>query len=328
MASLFAKCSIFHQDSNKTTVFGYLQLFRQVAKTTVDLPPLTYEFVMCDNKRGFYINIQGKPTQIPRIEFQFEDSESCVLEDIALEFPFEDCDLSLDPNHSAIISTMCKNYSHRLEEWIEYHLKLGFSGIVIFDNDGNIESKLNESLDHCRREQSMADICNKYKGKVIRIDCPYVSAPGEDWNNIQRVTLNIGVSAFRTRCKFIALTDADEFIYIPSSPHTNIEDFLSRYDHTVTMVSKLVTNIQDNEYIDNNALEIGRYMGDNHYQKTILYTQKIKENEFLNSPHDHEATHKVVSQDEILHYHFWLNGRHRWNGNMTRIDFLYDFLHG
>lgn len=47
---------------------------------------------------------------------------------------------------SAIISTMCKDYSSRLEEWIIYNLNLGFTGIIIFDNDYN--NTINESLDY------------------------------------------------------------------------------------------------------------------------------------------------------------------------------------
>jgi hypothetical protein len=34
-----------------------------------------------------------------------------------------------------------------LEEWIEYNLNLGFSGIVIFDNDGN-NNKINKPLEN------------------------------------------------------------------------------------------------------------------------------------------------------------------------------------
>ena len=37
----------------------------------------------------------------------------------------------LNSNKSAIITTMCKNYSHRLEEWIQYNLNLGFSNLII-----------------------------------------------------------------------------------------------------------------------------------------------------------------------------------------------------
>ena len=39
-----------------------------------------------------------------------------------LSFPFENCNLTLNAD-SAIISTMCKDYSSRLEEWIEYNFQ-------------------------------------------------------------------------------------------------------------------------------------------------------------------------------------------------------------
>ena len=40
---------------------------------------------------------------------------------------------------------MCKNYGHRLEEWINYNLNLGFSHIIIFNNDFNNKNNLNEA---------------------------------------------------------------------------------------------------------------------------------------------------------------------------------------
>ena len=61
---------------------------------------------------------------------------------------------------------MCKDYSSRLEEWIEYNLRLGVSGIVLFDNDENKKNKINEPSRQLKNNGSTMDICKKYNGKV------------------------------------------------------------------------------------------------------------------------------------------------------------------
>ena len=149
------------------------------------------------------------------------------LEDVYLHFPFENCDLQIDST-SAIISTLCKDYSHRLDEWIQYNLQLGFSGIVIFNNDGNRENGLHESTEYCVNNHTTEEICNKYKGKVFVVDFPYSPIPTKVWTDIQRVTLTIGVNAFRNKCRNIALIDADEFIYFPNNRNMKIRRFFKK----------------------------------------------------------------------------------------------------
>ena len=79
---------------------------------------------------------------------------------------------------------MCKDYSSRLDEWIIYNLKLGFSGIIIFNND----------LDNSIETEKMKNICKKYKNKVFLVSFPYSPFECIDWNNIQKILLHIGVN--------------------------------------------------------------------------------------------------------------------------------------
>jgi len=219
---------------------------------------------------------------------------------------------------------MCKNYSHRLDEWISYHLKLGFSGIVIFNNDTDTINT-GESLENCIVDKSMEDIANKYGDKVLIIDFPYNPIKKTHWNNIQRISLSLGVNAFKNKCKFISLTDADEFIYIPETPHMNIEKFLNKYNTGITMKSNILTNKEDNDIINNNIIDIARFVGENKYTKTILNTHTLDKNKFILTPHEHPKS-ILLEKNKIIHYHCWINSRYKYNDSMHEINHLQNFF--
>ena len=153
--------------------------------------------VFCKNRNDFYIEIPEKISYIREIIFINANTILAIQKDMPLLFPFENCNLNLNEEF-AIISTMCKDYSSRLEEWIEYNLNLGFSGIVIFDND---ENKINESLIYQQNKVTTRDICKKYKDKVFCVKFSYKPIRGHHWNTIQRISLHICVNAFRNRCE-------------------------------------------------------------------------------------------------------------------------------
>lgn len=316
MLLLFERVCLFEKERNKTILYGqYLsEKFNKIdAKIEKEI-----SVHHCKVKNDFYIEIEGKIEEIEEIVFYFK-KETIVKKGIRLTFPFEECDLSLTPS-SAIISTMCKDYSSRLEEWIEYNLNLGFSGIIIFDNDENKKNKLNEESKGLTYNGSTKEVCEKYKGKVWVVKMDYSSMGGNPWNKIQRITLHIGVNAMRKRCEKIALIDADEFIYIPNNK--NINEFLSKYKgETITMKSNILTNMSNSEIIDNNILDICLYVGEKKYKKTILDTSKLEELEFILTPHEHK-TQKLLERYEIVHYHCWVNSRYKFKGGMKKIEYL------
>jgi hypothetical protein len=278
--------------------------------------------VFCTDRPDFYITLSGKPTHLPSIVFEFADTEPFQSTNVILEYPF-DRPLPLNPQKSAIISTICKNYSHRLEEWIQYNLKLGFSGIVVFNNDGNQQNRINEPTEHCIIERSTKEICEKFKNRVLLVDFPYSPFPQQHWNTIQRLSLHIGVNAFRNTCRFISLIDADEFIYLPKTPAKPVEEFLQDYTTSLCLKSNILTNKANNDRINNNVLDIARYVGEEKYTKVILHTGVLSENEFIVTPHSH-ASEIRMSKDDIIHYHCWINTRYPYNSSMKEITFLKD----
>lgn len=317
---IFDKLSIFN--NNKTIIYG--QFIRYKVKLVEIKGIASFEFIQSEVNNDFIIKIDGKHKDLILLFTQLSRAKISEIK-INLEYPFENHLLNLNPNYSSIITTICKDYSHRLEEWIQYNLKLGFSGIIVFDNTANKSNKLNESLKNCDNSKSMKEICDKYKDNVLLVSCPYSPFGGEHWNNIQRITLHIGVNAFKNQCKFIALIDADEFIYIPKNPKIKIGDYLNLYNTTITLQSNILTNKNKDDNIDNNILKIAKYIGEDKYTKTILKTDLLKDDEFINTPHNH-YTEKILAKDEIIHYHCWINERYKFKENMQFFDSLEKFM--
>ena len=311
---LFDKLSLYDEENNATIIYGQGNI------KDLSIEEIEYELVFCDNRPEFYIKIIGKIIYLKFIMFILHD-EIRIVYDINLEFPFLNCDISLNKNTSSIISTICKNYSHRLDEWIQYNLRLGFSGIIIFNNNSNVSNNINESLENCVEEESIENICNKYKGKVYMVNYPYSPLKGNHWNSIQRTSLNIGVNEFRNKCRNIALIDADEFIYINKNPNIKLEDFLQDYETTITMKSNILTNKNNNDILNNNILKLAHYVGEDKYTKTILKTSQIKYLEFIITPHDH-PTQIILDKQIIIHYHCWMNNRYNYYKSMEKINLL------
>jgi len=314
------KLCLYNRTKDETTIYGQSNnRFNSVlVKDNIS------NLVFCGRHPDFYIKLKGKISSLESITFIKDDNTSLQLENITLDFPFEDCNLQLQPS-SAIITTMCKNYSHRLDEWIQYNLNLGFSGIVIFNNDRNTSNKLNEPTENCIQTYTTQEICEKYKDKVFMIDFPYSPLSRKHWNTIQRISFHIGVNAFRKKCRNIAFIDADEFIYIPNTKPMNIELFLSNYS-TINIQSNILTNKNDNDIINNNILELAKYVGEDKYTKTILDTSKLGDHEFFATPHRHRSG-KNIDKNIITHYHCWMNKRYKYNSNMPLFDLkLYSAL--
>jgi hypothetical protein len=172
----------------------------------------------------------------------------------------------------------------------------------------------------------MDDICRKWPHSVKLIDFPYSPLPGNHWTSIQRATLEIGVTAFRSSATFIALIDADEFIYLPQNPMQSIQSFLKIQGKTITMRSNILTNKANDDPIDNNVLDLATYVGPDKFTKTILHTRDLIPCEFIVNPHNHKKE-TILSKDKIIHYHCWLNERCPYEPKMVSFTGLQDFFH-
>lgn len=253
--------------------------------------------------KGTFNNYNGK-----RITIIYSDNT--VKKNIKLIFPFQKFISKLKKN-SVIISTMCQNYNNRLTEWIKYNLKLGFDGIIIFNNGGVLKN----------------DFINNNSDKILIVKFPYKPFENELWNTIQSISFCIGCYVSKLCSNYIALIDADEFIYIPGN--NNIKNFLSNYNNkSIQFHSNLITNIANNDEYNNNVLKLCKYVGPNKYSKMIINTNDINfKSPFIHNPHVIQTRFIRLDKSIIIHYHAWINRRLLYTPNMKKINFLEDFLY-
>ena len=316
---LCCETCLYNHSEMKCIIYGQYNI--HIKKTLYKIPKdkenlkedniKKFDLICSKNRKDFYIILNESLTLLKdkKCIFFFND----IILEFQLKFPFENS-IDLNINNSAIISTMIQNYSNRIDEWITYNLKLGFSGIVLFDNGSN-KNDLLETI----------NIVNKYRDKVILINFPYKPFRNKHWNNIQRLSLSIGVNAFKKKCKFIAMIDADEFVYIPHNVRKlKIEDFLKKYNKTISIPSNILTNRYKNEIFDNNILSKAIYIGEDKYAKIIIHTYDIKNEKFIITPHEHKKQ-KILKKETLIHYHVWLNERYKYRHNMKKTYRLINY---
>lgn len=311
---LYYSTCIYHDNE----IFLYGQYTKKFERISIDRDnPIVVVF--SHDRPDFLIRIRVMDLSDCHFSFVFHyETADIEMRDFVLEFPFEHMRLSLDPNRSAIISTMCKYSSDRLDEWIHYHLKLGFSGIVVFNN--NEEGGEQDIKDN----QNLGKLVAKYGDRIMIVPFPYQTIH-EFFNHVQRISLTIGIQAFRSKCKFVCTTDVDEFVYLPENPYRGVEDFLSEYDTTITIQSNVLTNRNLDDEIHNNILDLALFIGEDKYTKTILRTSCIGINEMIHSPHNHPKE-TILDKGKLIHYHCWMNSRCYYEDNMPLFLGLKEFI--
>lgn len=286
----------------------------------------------CTDSNGKQLNITV--FGVDRCKFiQFHDNVPSVIniitqnetfENIQLHFPFENAfpQFKNDTNIN-IISTMCRKYNFRLDEWIKYHLDLGVDGILIFDNTNN-NGGGNNGNDQDDSED-MKLVTDKYGDKVYVVDYPY-RVRGH-WNKLQSLSMCTGINAMKHRCRYIAITDADEFITVANN---NFKEFCNSRDKTFEICATKVTNKSDDDVIDNNILSLCKYIFTNDNHKLMIRTSQFltESNYTVNGISKIYCCHRLYGHrhtDKDIHlYHCWVNKRLAWKPDMKEIDLIND----
>ena len=265
----------------------------------------------------FMLNTEYYINDIVDIILIKNDKTEIVLKSQILTFPFEEIKNKFPNKNYNVISTIVQNYNNRLDEWIKYHLKLQFDYIVLFDN------KTSNSHDNIN------DITDNYDN-VFVIKFPYKSS-NDHWKHIQRVSLHIGANGLKPITRYIAIIDADEFVYFPNENYNmNIRNFLEDKNNSIIFGSTIITNKSNQDIFNNNCLQKCIYPCYSLYDKIILFTDSIKENEFIMSPHRHNRHEECIhGGKEIKHYHVWINDRciYKGDGN-NKFEGMKKFLYG
>ncbi len=101
--------------------------------------------------------------------------------------------------HDLVLIAICKNEAEYLPEWIEYHVNLGFSKIIIYDNESN---------------DNTVEVLKKYIEDGL-VD--YIWYPGK---RMQVRAYSDAINRVKQIARYVAFMDIDEFLCVNDESKT------------------------------------------------------------------------------------------------------------
>lgn len=223
-----------------------------------------------------------------------------------------------------------------LEEWIDYHIKLGFNKFYLYDNskvtkksafdskNNNLKpGKVNKyninydeivKLNQSQVNEIMDKIVKKYDGKVNIIEW----SPKDKHGNVLYNQLEAHAHCLKRMklegVSWCASIDIDEFIVIKKEGCKFIDDFINKLDGKVSNLSLEQIRFQNRfENIDKNVVDIdmaskknGKFLNNYNSYKNIF---KVEDTTAL-SVHTWKGKGKQITTKDILFNHYKLNDSH------------------
>ncbi|MBA3816770.1 MAG: glycosyltransferase family 92 protein [Parachlamydiaceae bacterium] len=186
--------------------------------------------------------------------------------------------LSLMASHYKYDLSICmifKDEAPYLKEWIEFHRLLGVDHFYLYDNN---------SKDNCH------EVLRPYlqNGVVELIEWPQVATNIAEWDQIQVAAYNDGFNRAKTKTKWLAIIDSDEFLF--PTVENNLKKFLKKYEKQKAIGGILVSwvcfgtswveKIPDNKLLIE-TLTLSAASGSDHF-KCVFMPKKVSH---VCSPH-------------------------------------------
>jgi hypothetical protein len=171
------------------------------------------------------------------------------------------------------IICIAKNEDQYIEEWSNYHLKLGFDDIVIYQNN--------------------------WKCKLEHPNIKLVNFPG---NHVQMEAYNDFIKNHKNDYDWAAFIDCDEFIHLKK--HSNIKEFISEYhnDFGISMNWYMFGSnnklVRDNE--NKNSLIKQFILRDKDVNRHIKTLLNLKSESKMSFPHN--PTNKLMDTNGKFFY--------------------------
>lgn len=112
-----------------------------------------------------------------------------------------------------IFSTLVKFEDNYIKQWIDFHLNIGVSRFIIYDNAESIDSNSRVAWEPIRKRSNLPRLLRSYisKGVVILIKWPYPHRTTASGISGQTTQQNHSIYAFKNS-KYIGLFDIDEYV--------------------------------------------------------------------------------------------------------------------
>lgn len=193
----FSIYDIFHNDDNQLIIIIMPYIPNPyIIKYILGENPLIFDLYKCPHNHTYIYSLHVEYNK--NIKITIND---CIIETIVNKYPtFTD---------EIIFSTIVKNEDDFIFTWIDYHLRLGISRFIIYDNSINL---------------SLSTLLDKYikSNIVILIKWVYPYTSSISGHSGQTTQQNHSIYAFKTS-KLIGLFDIDEYVNIQGMQ--NIQSF-------------------------------------------------------------------------------------------------------
>jgi len=187
---------IFHNDSNKLIIVMPAELNPQHIEYVNSKLNLKFELHTCPHNHTFIYELLLETEYTKNIKLLINDK---IFDMTVNKYP--------EFKNKIIMSTIVLNEDNYIRQWIEFHLNIGISHFIIYDNNknSNLKQFLNDFID---------------KGIVVLIEWTYPYRLQKSGFSGQTTQQNHSIYAFRNS-KYIGLFDIDEYINMQNSAEIN-----------------------------------------------------------------------------------------------------------
>jgi hypothetical protein len=285
---------IFHNDNNKLII---------IMPAEFDPPPIEYisskmnlnfDLHICPHNHNFIYELLLETEYVENIKLIINDKIFNMKVNKYPEFKDE-----------IIMSTMVYNEDNYIRQWIEFHLNIGISRFIIYDN-----SKVDDELSYksVEKNSDLKKVLSDFieKGIVLLIEWSYPKRLKKSGISGQTTQQNHSIYAFKNS-KYIALFDIDEYINMQN--HTNINIFLE--SETTNLDTSKIGSFR----ILNKTFTNPDNLPTNGFNFLSIYScEEITKN-------NHEKNFVIPKNVKTFSVHMITNGKPMYNINYRNIFF-------
>lgn len=227
-----------------------------------------------------------------------------------------------------------------LEEWLKYHIHIGFNKFYLYDNSGskyqdinnkdvietNKKNKYGIQYDKYINDQEtnikFKDILNKYKNHITYIKWQPINEKEEIIYG-QVESINDYINKYKNENEWTAFIDMDEFIYMKN--HDSIQDFINDHKH----YNKIKMNMKN---FDDRFLHVNKsiFEIDNSIKHDDIFLNWSVKNICLNSDLTNETqiihdikvkNEKIYDSKNIEDIRF-----NHYNVNFNKLNWMKDYF--
>lgn len=311
---------IFHNDDNQLIIVSpFEKLYKfKIYDEKNNIVELNTE--ICLNKRT-YLHYCHMENYMPTIKLIIEENE---IEVSVNKYPTYENEI--------VMSTMVYNEDNYIVQWIKYHILLGISRFIIYDNSKAYDGVSYHSIE---KKSNLKTLLVEYieNGTVCLISWPYFKRLRNSGISGQTTQQTHSINAFKT-CKYIGLFDIDEYVN-PQKSFIKINDLFDEIikENNIKIndiggfciLAKLFYNPSDKPTDGYNFLKI---YDCNDVTKTVRNKNfVIPKNIKIFNIHNVSIGKKLFIIDEKLLYfnhYFFLNKQNRGKNITRNIDMTID----